>query len=356
MNTLQLQFLISILAGWVNRGQQDIIEYLQEENRVLREQLGGERVLFTDVQRRRLAAKAKKIGRKGLFGISTLVSPDTLLRWYRRLIAKKYDGSQARRAGRPKTAAEIERLILRMARDNPRWGYTRIRGALRNLGHEIGRNTIKRILLENGFDPAPLRNKGMSWETFLKAHWGAIAATDFFSVEVLTRTGLVRYFVLFAIDLRSRRVEIAGITRRPDGEWMKQIARNLTDAGDGFLNGARFLIHDRDPLFTEAFREVLGSSGVSTVKLPARSPDLNAYAERFVLSIRSECLDQIIPLGERHLRKAVREYTEHYHVERNHQGRGNELIETPCEEPKMDGAVECQERLGGVLKYYRRAA
>ena len=353
---MQLQFLISILAGWVNRGQQDLIEYLQEENRVLREQLGAKRLLFTDVQRRRLAAKARKIGRKGLFEIGTLVTPDTLLRWYRRLIAKKYDGSQARRAGRPKTAAEIERLILRMARDNPRWGYTRIRGALRNLGHEIGRNTIKRILLENGFDPAPLRKKGMSWETFLKAHWGAIAATDFFSVEVLTRTGLVRYFVLFIIDLRTRRVEIAGIARRPDGEWMKQIARNLTDAEDGFLNGARYLIHDRDPLFTDAFRELLKLSDVKTVKLPARSPDLNAYAERFVLSIRSECLDQIIPLGERHLRKAVREYTEHYHVERNHQGRGNELIETPCEEPNMDGAVECQERLGGVLKYYRRAA
>jgi len=356
VNTLQLQFLISILAGWLNRGQQDIIEYLQEENRVLREQLGGERLLFTDVQRRRLAAKAKKIGRKGLFEISTLVTPDTLLRWYRRLIAKKYDGSQARRAGRPKTAAEIQRLILRIARDNPRWGYTRIRGALRNLGHEIGRNTIKRILVENGFDPAPLRKKGLSWETFLKAHWGAIAATDFFSVEVLTRTGLIRYFVLFIIDLQTRRVEIAGIARRPDGEWMKQIARNLTDAEDGFLNGARYLIHDRDPLFTDAFRELLKLSGVKTVKLPARSPDLNAYAERFVLSIRSECLDQIIPLGERHLRQAVREYTAHYHVERNHQGRGNELIETPCEEPNLDGAVECQERLGGVLKYYRRAA
>jgi transposase InsO family protein len=196
----------------------------------------------------------------------------------------------------------------------------------------------------------------MSWETFLKAHWGAIAATDFFSVEVLTRTGLVRYFVLFIIDLRTRRVEIAGIARRPDGEWMKQIARNLTDIEDGFLSGARYLIHDRDPLFTEAFRDVPGSSGVTTVKLPARSPDLNAYAERFVLSIRSECLDQIVPLGERHLRKAVREYTEHYHAERNHQGRGNELIETPREESNLDGAVECQERLGGVLKYYRRAA
>jgi len=356
MSNLQLQFLMMIFAGWVNRSQQDVIEYLHAENRVLREQLGGGRLLFTDGQRRRLALRAKAIGRKGLFELGTLVAPDTLLRWYRRLIAKKYDGSRTRGPGRPKTAAEIERLILRMARDNPRWGYTRIRGALRNLGHEIGRNTIKRILAENGFDPAPLRKQPMSWETFLKAHWGAIAATDFFSVEVLTRTGLVRYFVLFIIDLRSRRVEIAGIARRPDGEWMKQIARNLTDAEDGFLNGARYLIHDRDPLFTDAFRALLELSDVKTVKLPARSPDLNAYAERFVLSIRSECLDQIIPLGERHLRKAVREYTEHYHAERNHQGRGNELIETPCEEPNMDGTVECQERLGGVLKYYRRAA
>ena len=137
---------------------------------------------------------------------------------------------------------------------------------------------------------------------------------------------------------------------------MKQIARNLTDAEDGFLNGARYLIHDRDPLFTDALRELLKLSGVKTVRLPARSPDLNAHAERFVLSIRSECLDQIIPLGERHLRKAVRGYTQHYHVERNRQGRGNELIETPCEEPKMDRAVECQELLVGVLKYYRRAA
>ncbi len=181
-------------------------------------------------------------------------------------------------------------------------------------------------------------------------------ATDFFSVEVLTRRGLVRYLVLFVIDLETRRVEITGIAQRPDGDWMKQIARNLTDAEEGFLKGTRYLIHDRDPLFTEAFRDVLGSSGVRALKLPARSPDLNAYAERFVRSIKSECLAQIIPLGERHLRTAVKEYTGHYHLERNHQGRGNELIETPREEPKMDGAVECQERLGGVLKYYRRAA
>jgi transposase InsO family protein len=167
---------------------------------------------------------------------------------------------------------------------------------------------------------------------------------------------LVRYFVLFIIDLQTRRVEIAGIAQQPDGKWMKQIARNLTDADDGFLNGARYLIHDRDPLFTRAFSELLESSGVKTVKLPVRSPDLNAYAERFVRSIKSECLAQLIPLGERHLRKAVKEYTEHYHFERNHQGLSNELIEKLSDEPNTDGAVECQERLGGVLNYYYRRA
>ena len=213
MNALPLQFLRLIFAGWVNRHQQDVIEYLQEENRALREQLGGKRLRFTDRQRRRLADKAKAISRKLLFEIRTLVTPDTLLRWHRELIAKKYDGSKNRKPDRPRTEADIEELVLLMARDNPRWGYTRIRGALHNLGHEIARNTIKRILLENGFDP--IEKKGMSWKTFLKAHWGAIAATDFFSVEVITRSGLIRYFVLFVIDLKSRRVEISRIIPLP---------------------------------------------------------------------------------------------------------------------------------------------
>ena len=170
MNSLQLQLLVLIFAGWVNRSQQNVIEYLEEENRVLREQLGGKRLRFSDQQRRRLAVKAKSIGRRGLSQIGTLVTPDTLLRWYRQLIARKYDGSKNRRPGRPKTAVKIHDLILMMARENPRWGYTRIRGALFNLGHEIGRNTIKRILIENGLDP--IRKKGMSWETFLKAQCG----------------------------------------------------------------------------------------------------------------------------------------------------------------------------------------
>lgn len=196
MSGPQIQFLMLIFAGWVNRSQLEVIAYLQAENRVLREQLGNKRLLLTNAQRRRLAMKARLVGRRGLSEIETLVTPGTLLRWYRTLIAKKYDGSAFRRPGRPKTANEIEKLIVRMARDNPGWGYTRIRGALYNLGYDIGRNTIKRILLDNGIDPAPLRGNAMSWKTFLSAHWGAISATDFLSVEVLTRNGLTQCALL----------------------------------------------------------------------------------------------------------------------------------------------------------------
>ncbi len=230
MHAAQFQLLIVSMAGWLNRGQQNVIEYLQEENRVLREELGARRLMFTDAQRRRLGTKAKQVARKGLFAIATVVTPDTLLRWYRRLIAQKYDGSSYRRAGRPRTAADIERLIVTMARENIRWGYTRIRGALYNLGHEIGLNTIKRLLAANGITPAPERSREMSWATFLRAHWGAITATDFFSVEVLTVGGLARYLVLFVIDLKTRRIDITGIARQPNGEWMNQTGNRRAGA------------------------------------------------------------------------------------------------------------------------------
>jgi transposase InsO family protein len=351
---LPIQFLLFILVGWVHRQQQDVIEYLRAENRALLEQQGGKRLSFTDAQRRRLARKAKPLGRRRLCEISPIVTPDTLLRWYRELVAQKYDGRARRGPGRPRIAGEIQRWILEMASDNPRWGYTRIQGALANLGYTVGRNTIKRILAENGIDPAGRRPT--SWRTFLKAHWGAIAATDFFTIEAITWRGLVRYFVLFVIDLKTRQIEIAGIVASPDGAWMSQIARNWTDSEDGFLARSRFLIHDRDPLFTKSFREILESSGVHPVKLPSRSPNLNAYAERFVRSIKSECLAQVIPIGEGHLRRAVREYVTHYHGERNHQGIGNQLIEASADGSRRRGSIERRERLGGLLRFYCRAA
>lgn len=354
MTPLPLQFLLLLIVGWVSRHQQERIEYLEEENRVLREQLGGKRLRFTDAQRRRLARRAKPIGRRRLHEISTVVTPDTLLRWYRELVARKYDGSAKHGPGRPRIASEIERLVVEMAVDNPRWGYTRIQGALQNLDYKVGRNTIKRVLAENGIEPVGRRPT--TWKTFLKAHWGVISATDFFTVEVVTWRGLVRYFVLFVIDLKTRRVSIAGISRSPSGSWMSQVARNLIDCEDGFLLGSRYLIHDRDPLFTQQFGSILRSAGVGPVRLPSRSPNLNAYAERFVRSVKSECVAQVIPLGERHLRRVVSEYVDHYHLERNHQGLGNNLIEPAALNPISGGPVECRERLGGLLRYYQRAA
>lgn len=347
-----------MFAGWVHREQQAVIDYLLEERRSMLEQIGGRTKLrFTDAQRRRLAAKARGVRRRVLKKLSTLVTPDTLQRWYKKLIANKYDGSKRRPVGRPRTDLALEELVVTMAAGNDGWGYTRIVGALRHLGHFIARNTVKRILKDHGVEPAP--HRGMSWRTFLKTHWGAIAACDFFTVEVLTWTGLVRYHVFFVIDLATRRVEIAGIRHEPHGQWMEQMARNLTDCVDGFLRHTKRLIHDRDPLFTEAFRRILKSSpsAVKTVKLPARSPNLNPFAERFVLSIKSECLDKMIPLGERHLRRAVKEFAAHYHLERPHQGLGNELIDRRDVVANDNGGdVECHERLGGLLKFYGRRA
>jgi putative transposase len=352
VNALSLQFVVWTLAGWIQRGQQSTIDYLIEENRVLREQLGRRGVRLTDDQRRRLAVRAKALGRAALRDVAGIVTPDTLLRWYRTLVARKYDGSQARAAGRPRTAATVANLVVRMATENPGWGYTRIRGALYNLGHDIGRNTIKRVLTDAGLEPAPERSRSPSWKAFLKAHWDAVAAIDFFTVEVVTLTGLVRYFVLFVIDVRSRRVQIAGLTHHLSSAWMAQIARNLTDSGDGFLCDARYLIHDRDPMFTRQFIVILKAAGVETVKLPPRSPNLNAYAERWVRTIRQECLRRIIPLGEAHLRHTLREFVEHYERERNHQGVDNRLLVAA---PMNDqGPVERRERLGGMLNFYYR--
>ena len=287
------------------------------------------------------------VGRKLLDGLSVLATPDTILRWYRELVAAKYDGSERRRGpGRPRTGRTAVWQLLAMARENPTGG-TRGCGALSNIGYELGRSTIQRVLAEHGLEPAPRRGRTMSWKTFLAAHVGA---------EVLTRGGLVRYMVLFVIDLRSRWVEIAGITPAPHGAWMAQVARNLTDAFDGFLTGKRYLIVDRDPLFTAHFAALLWTTGVELLRLPVRSPNLNAYAERCVRSIKSECLAKVIPLGEGHLRTVVREYVEHYHRERNHQGIGN-AIPFPQDAARSDGRVRRRDRVGGLLRYdYREAA
>jgi transposase InsO family protein len=291
-----------------------------------------------------------------LVELGTIVTPDTLLAWHRRLIARKYDGSQKRSPGRPRTAAEIETLVVRLANENRSWGYRRIQGALANLGHQIGRGTISEILARNGMEPAPERERKTTWKEFLEQHWDLIVAADFFTIEAWTRRGLQRFMVLFFIELSTRKVEIAGIASVANGLWMDQIGRNLTDAVDGILKGKRYLIHDRDPLFTSGFLKVVGESGVVPVKLPARSPNLNAYAERFVRTIKESCLERLILFGEGSVRRAAAEFTVHYHHERNHQGLDNKLIYPDPELVRKGGQVQRRERLGGLLNYYYRAA
>jgi hypothetical protein len=216
-----LQMLLMVLTGWLDRRDREALAYLIEENRLLRRLLGGIRLRLTDADRRRLAARACRLGRQRLRQIATIGTPDTLLRWHRQLIARKW--THATRSGPRGVLAEIQRLVVRMARENPTWGYTRIQGALTNIGHRVGRSTVARILKAHGLPPVPERPT--SWQTFLRAHWGAIAGADFFTTEVWTWRGLVTYCTVFVMDLASRRVQIVGSTPHPDALFMRQVAR-----------------------------------------------------------------------------------------------------------------------------------
>ena len=224
------------------------------------------------------------------------------------------------------------------------------------LGHEIGRSAIWEILLRAGLAPAPERSKGRTWKEFLKAHWSVLSATDLFAMEVLSWGGLQRYWVMVVMELCSRRVSIAGIIAEPTGRWAEQVARGLVDGFGGVLAGKRYLIHDRGAIFTEQFRTILGACEVETLKLPARSPNLNANLERWIRGIREECLNQLILFSESGLKRAIAEYVTHFHTERPHQGLGNKIIAPEFEHSSRAGEVNCRKRLGGLLKYYCRKA
>ena len=231
------RFVLITVAGWMTERQLQAMDYLKEENRVLREQLGECRLRLTDDQRRRLAAKAKGLGRKMLGEVATIVTPATLLTRHRKLIAAKYEGSAKRKQGRPRKAPELEELAVRLARENRSWGYRRIQGALSNLGYEIACSTIAAILQRHGMEPAPERSRKTTWKEFLTQHWELIAAADFFTIEAWTRRGLQRFVVLFFLDLSARKLEIVGIAAHANGLWMSQIGRNLTASVDGLLRG-----------------------------------------------------------------------------------------------------------------------
>ena len=341
-----------MLCGWHQRDQENVIAFLREENRVLKARLGGRRLRLDDHERRRLAELGHRLGRQLLTRVATLVTPDTILRWHRELVARKwtFGGARRRRTG---LQARIRSLVVRMATENPTWGYTRIQGAMKNVGHQVGRSTIARILKTAGIPPS--RQRPMSWRTFLRAHWSAIVAADFFTTEVWTARGLVTYYTAFVIELQTRRVRVLGSTPHPDGAFVEQAVRGLVSETDDVLRDGRMLLCERDPKWTRAMEEVLRTAGVRVVRTPPAAPNCNAHAERFVRSIKEECLDRVLPLGEWHLRRLIREFVAHYHIERNHQGIGNALIDRPPAQAAT-GPIRRRQRVGGVLSYYYRAA
>jgi putative transposase len=311
--------ILAYVAGTVDQELLARNEYLVAENRIMKAQFKG-RLKLSDTEREGLGEIGHRLSRKGLADVATIAQPDTILGWYRKLIARKFDGSKARRGpGRPRIKREVEQLIIRMASENRNWGYDRIAGALANLGHEISDQTVGNVLRRHGLPPAPERKRTTSWAAFIRTHVALLAGTDFFTAEVLTLRGLVTYYALFFIHLESRRVDIAGITVHPDELWMKQIARNATMEDCGALRDRRYLLHDRDTKFTQ-------------------------------------CLSKVILFGERSLRGALSEYVEHFHAERNHQGKGNILLFPRDTDRHREGPVRCRERLGGLLRYYHQEA
>lgn len=347
--------ILAMLAGWINRHQTEVIEYLLEENKILREKIGNKRILLNKNQKYRLAVLGKKLDRKVLSRFCTSFVPDTILRWHRQLVCKKYDGTKNRcKYGRPRISDELKQLILDMSEECRHFGCKKITGYLKYLGYRVSRSTVRRVLIEHGINPSPNRPEKTTWREFIKAHWESLAATGFFTVEIYTFKGLTRYMVLFVIDYMTRKIEIAGIIPQAYGDWMKQIARNLSDPFEGFLKDKRYLIHDRDPLFTNEFSEILKASGIRTIKISPKSPNMTPIAERFVRSIKSECLNRMIIFGESHLRYLVSTYCDYYHHCRPHQGLDNNMI-VALPQP-VDGRIVLECRLGGLLKSYRRVA
>jgi transposase InsO family protein len=346
-----LYFLVCRLlgAGGHRTEERDIeLLVLRHQVKVLQRQVKRPRLNRRD--RVLLAAASRAMSRSRW--TSFVVRPGTLLRWHRELVRKKWTYRRTGQPGRPPIDPDARDLIVRLGRENPRWGYQRIRGELRKLGIRISATTVRTILLRAGLDPAP-RRTGPTWREFLRTQAAGILATDFFTVETI---GLTTLYVLFFIELSTRRVHLAGVTARPDSAWVTQQARNL--AIEERLSGVRFLVRDRDAKFTGPFDAVLRAEGVRIIRTPIRAPRANAFAERFVRTVRQECLDHVLIYGRRHLERVLGAYVAHYVDERPHRGLGL-AVPAGNRTPLVPGATRPVERmdvLGGLIHEYRRAA
>ncbi len=327
-------------------------DYLRQENKILRSKL-GKRVPLTDPERKVLVKYGMRI-KDQLHETICIVKPETLLGWHRRMKKKKWT-FERKKPGRPPKPEETKNIVIRLAEEN-NWGYRRIAGEMKKLGHDLCPSTVRNILIKNGVPPAPKR-KGMSWKRFIQAHMDVAWAADFFTEDVWTMGGLVTFYTLFLIHLETRRVHIAGCTANPDSAWVKQQARNFSMHLFDIDEKCRYVIHDRDTSFS-GFDFILQAEGIKIVKTPPKAPKCNAFAERFIREAR-ETLDQIIPLGQRHFRHVIKSIEQHHNKDRPHQGIDNRIplgYQYP-KTPADTSHIGCQSNLGGLLNhYYKKAA
>ncbi len=314
----------------------------------------ADRLLPDEAEKASLARLAVEIGRPELAKLDLLFHPETLFKWHRDMVAAKFDGSKRRGPGRPSPWRFLTNKVLQLAQENPTWGAPRMHGQLSRLGYHASEPSIRRLMRRLGLNPDPTPSR--RWSDFLERNQAAIVATDFFSVETVSPRGLSTQYCLFFIQHDTRKVCLAGITEHPDEAWMQQVARNLTMEDEGFFKGRKYLIMDRDTKFCKSFKEILKSAGVESLVLPKESPDLNAYAERWVRSVKEECIRELPFLpGPASLHKALTQYLEHYHHERAHQGLGNKIpfpYGPQRSEPHPNAKLQRKSRLGGLLNYY----
>ncbi|WDI40530.1 integrase core domain-containing protein [Bremerella sp. P1] len=356
--------LLLLIAGSTQKELAAQIRYLKVENEVLRSKL-PKRVSVTAQEKNRLVKFGSKLG-KAINEIVSIVAPDTLRRWIRE--SKKPGGIKQTRKGRPRTKEEIRELIIRFAREND-WGYTRIMGELKKLGIKPpSRNTVKNILKENGLEPGPKRGEG-TWDEFLKMHAASLWQCDFYAKKVLTLKGYRDLYLLIFLHVDSRRVYISPSTFHPNEEWVSQQAEHFLKHAESEGLEVKILMHDRDTKFTESFDAVFESTSVDVKHAAFRSPNTNAFVERFIQTLQQECLDYFVVFGQEHMDHIVSEFVTHYHEERPHQSKDNDILKLPVassdgDEKSSSGGssapdptgIECRQRLGGLLKHYRRMA
>lgn len=342
--------LLSLLGRMTHENLTCQIEYLKVENEILRKRV-GKSIRPTAIERQILLKFGTPLG-KDIKNIISIVTYETFLLWVRKYKLNRHP-DKANKRGRPKTPQEIRQLVIKLAKENA-WGYVRILGELKKLNiNRLSKSSVKNILKENNLDPAPQRSKD-TWDSFIKRHFQTLWACDFFTKQVLTPLGPRVFFVLFFINIRTRKVYVAGATQYPNQEWVNKRAQNILPLLADNKSGKNLLIHDRDTKFSREFDELFKNMGFTLQKTPFMSPNMNSYAESWVGTIKRECLNYFIVFGEKHLRYLIKEYVEHYNTTRPHSSMDNMLLEETRLNKENTGEIKCQPRLGGIIRHYYR--